>query len=81
MDRSYNSKLLLQSPKLNTFEAGLSYFHKSIFTVLKQQKSKLIIHRKCKYLRNDYFGSEFENISLKYDFNNIDYDNFIIKTL
>ena len=68
----------------DTFETGLSDFHKLTFTVLKQhfpkQKPKVVIHRQYKNFRNDYFRIELENALLKYDFNNIDYDNFL-KTL
>ena len=63
------------------FETGLSYFHKLTFTVLKQhfpkQKPKVVIHRQCKNFHNNYFRIELENALLKYDFNNIDYDNFV----
>ena len=41
------------------------------------QKPKVVIHRQYKNFRNDYFRIELENALLKYDFNNIDYDNFI----
>ena len=65
----------------DTFETGLSDFHKLTFTVLKQhfpkQKPRVVIHRQYKNFRNDYFRIELENALLKYDFNNIDYDNFI----
>ena len=65
----------------DTFEIGLSDFHKLTFTVLKQhfpkQKPRVVIHRQYKNFRNDYFRIELENALLKYDFNNIDYDNFI----
>ena len=65
----------------DTFEIGLSDFHKPAFTVLKKyfpkQKPRVVIHRQYKNFRNDYFGIELENALLKYDFNNIDYDNFI----
>ena len=66
---------------MDTFKTGLSDFHKLTFTVLKQhflkQKPRVVIHRQYKNFRNDYFGIELENALLKYDFNNIDYDNFI----
>ena len=56
-------------------------FHELTFTALKQHfpkhKPKVVIHRQYKNLRNDYFRMELENALLKYDFNNIDYDNFI----
>ena len=42
-----------------------------------KQKPKAVIHRKYKLLRKDYFRIELENALLKYDINNIDYDNFI----
>ena len=65
----------------DTFETGLSDFHKLTFTVLKQhfpkQKPRVVIHRQYKNFRNDYFRIELENALLKYDINNIDYDNFI----
>ena len=65
----------------DTFETGLSDFHKLTFTVRKKyfpkQKPKVVIHRQYKNFRNDYFRIELENALLKYDFNNIDYDNFI----
>ena len=60
---------------------SLSDFHKLTFTVLKQhfpkQKPRVVIHRQYKNFRNDYFRIELENALLKYDINNIDYDNFI----
>ena len=63
------------------FETGLSDFHKLTFTVPKQhfpkQKPRVVIHRQYKSFCNDYFRIELENTLLKYDFNNIDYDNFI----
>ena len=59
----------------------MSDFHKLTFTVLKQhfpkQKPRAVIHRQYKNFRNDYFRIELENALLKYDINNIDYDNFI----
>ena len=65
----------------DAFEKGLSDFYKLIFTVLKQhfpkQKPRVVIHRQYKNFRNDYFRIELENALLKYDINNIDYDNFI----
>ena len=65
----------------DTFETGLSDFHKLTFTVLKQyfpkQKPRVVIHRQYKNFRNDYFRIELENALLKYDINNIDYDSFI----
>ena len=65
----------------DTFETELSDFHKLTFTVLKQhfpkQKPKDVIHRQYKNFRSDYFRIKLENALLKYDFNNIDYDNFI----
>ena len=65
----------------DTFETELSDFHRLTFTVLKQyfpkQKPGVIIHRQNKNFRNDYFRAELENALLKYDINNIDYDNFI----
>ena len=65
----------------DTFETRLSDIHKLTFTVLKQhfpkQKPKVVIHRQYKNFRNDYFRIELENALLKYDINNIDYDNFI----
>ena len=65
----------------DTFETGLSDFHKRTFTVLKQhfpkQKPRAVIHRQYKNFRNDYFRIELENALLKYDINNIDYDSFI----
>ena len=68
----------------DTFETGLSDFHKLTFTLVKQhfpkQKHRVVIHRQYKNFRNDYVKIELENALLKYDFNNIDYDNFI-KTL
>ena len=68
----------------DTFETGLSDFHKFTFTVLKQyfpkQKPRVVIHRQYKNFRNNYFRIELENALLKYDINNIDYDSFI-KTL
>ena len=39
------------------------------------QKPKVVIHRQYKNFRNDYFRIELENALLKYDVNNIDYDN------
>ena len=51
--------------KTDTFETGLSDFHKLTFTVLKQdfpkQKPSVVIHRQYKNFRNDYFRIEFEN--------------------
>ena len=65
----------------DTFETGLSDFHKLIFTVLKQhfpkQKPRVVINRQYKNFCNDYFRIELENALLKYDFDYIDYDNFI----
>ena len=65
----------------DAFGTGLSDFHKLTFTVLKEhfpnQKPRFVIHRQYKNFRNDYFRIELENALLKYDFNNIDYDNFI----
>ena len=65
----------------DTFETGLSDFHKLTFTVLKQhfpkQKPRVVIHRQYKNFRIDYFRIELENALLKYDINNIDYDSFI----
>ena len=59
----------------------MSDIHKLTFIVLKQhfpkQKPKVVIHRQYKNFRNDYFRIELENALLKYDINNIDYDNFI----
>ena len=66
---------------MDTFETGLSDFYKLTFTVLKQhfpkQKPKVVIHRQYKNFRNDYFSIKLEIALLKYDFNNIDYDNFV----
>ena len=65
---------------MDTFETGLSDFHKLTFTVLKQHFPKQKprgVNRQYKNFRNDYFRVELENELLKYDFNNIDYDNFI----
>ena len=66
---------------MDTFKTGLSDFHKLTFTVLKQhfpkQKPRFVIHQHYKNFSNDYFRIELENALLKYDFNNIDYDNFI----
>ena len=42
-----------------------------------KQKPNVVIHQEYKNLHNDYFRIELENVLLKYDFNNIDYDNFI----
>ena len=42
-----------------------------------KQKPKVVIHRQYKNFRYDYFRIELENALRKYDFNNIDYDNFI----
>ena len=65
----------------DTFGTGLSDFRKLTFTVLKQhfpkQEPSVVIQRQYKNFRNDYFRIELENALLKYDFNNIDYDNFI----
>ena len=65
----------------DTFKTGLSDFHKLTFTVLRQhfprQKPGFVIHQQYKNFSNDYFRIELENALLKYDFNNIDYDNFI----
>ena len=65
----------------DTFETGLSDFHKLTFNALKQhfpkQKPNVVIHQEYKNLHNDYFRIELENVLLKYDFNNTDYDNFI----
>ena len=59
----------------------MSGFHKVTFTVPKQhfpkQKSKAVIHRQYKISRKDYFRIELENALLKYEFNNIDHNNFI----
>ena len=59
----------------------MSDFHKLPFTVLKQhfpkQKPKVVIHKQYKNFRNDYFRIELKHALLKYDFSNIDYDNFI----
>ena len=67
--------------KMDTFEIGLSDFHRLSFTVLKQhfpkQKPRAVIHPQYRNFRNDYFRIELESALLKYDFNNIDYDNFI----
>ena len=56
-------------------------FHKLTFIVLKQhfpkQKLRVVIHRQYKNFCNGYFRIELENALLKYDFNNIDSDNFI----
>ena len=56
-------------------------FHKLTLTVLKQnfpkQKPKVLIHRQYNNFRNDNFRFKLENALLKYDFNKIDYDNFI----
>ena len=65
----------------DNFETGLSDFHKLTFTALKQHfpkhKPRVVIHRQYKNVSNDYFRIELENALLKYDFNNIGYDNFI----
>ena len=65
----------------DTFATGLSDFYKLTFTVLKQhfpkQKPRVVIHPQYRIFRNDYFRIELESALLKYDFNNIDYDNFI----
>ena len=65
----------------DTFNTGLSDFHMLTFTVLKQhflkQKPRVVIHCQYKNFCNDYFRIELENALPKYDFNNIDYDNFI----
>ena len=65
----------------DTFETGLSDFRKLTFTVLKQhfpkQKPRVVIHQQYKNFRYDCFKIELENALLKYDINNIDYDNFI----
>ena len=62
---------------MNTFKTRLSDFHKLTFTVLKQhflkQKLKVVIHRQYKNFRNDYFIL----CVAKYDFNDINYDNFV----
>ena len=58
----------------------MSDIHKLTFIVLKQhfprRKPKVVIHRQYKNFRNDYFRIKLENALLKYDLNNIDYDNF-----
>ena len=78
---SHTDKLLRSFQNTDTFEIGLTDLHKLTFTVLKQhfpkQKPKVVIHWQYKYFRNDYFTIELENVFLKYDFNNINYDNFI----
>ena len=65
----------------DTFKTRLSDFHKLTFTVLKQhfpkQKPRVVIHQQYKNFCNNYFRTELENALLKYDINNIDYDNFI----
>ena len=66
----------------DTVIIGLLDFHKVTFTVLRQhfpktKKPKVVIHRQHRSFRNDYLRIELENVLLKYDFNNIDYDNFI----
>ena len=52
----------------DTFETGLSDFHKLTFTVLKQhfpkQKPRVVIHRQYKNFRNDYFRIDLENALL-----------------
>ena len=53
----------------------------NIFTVLKQyfpkQKARVVIHGQHKNMRQNYFRIEPKNVLLKYDFNNVDYNNFI----
>ena len=65
----------------NTFETSLSDFHKLTSSARKQhfpkQKPRVVIHQQYKNCRNDYFRIELENALLKYNFNNIDYDNFM----
>ena len=65
----------------DTFKTGLTYFNKLTLNVLKKHftklKPKVVIHRQHKNFRNDYFRIELGNALLKYDFNNIDFDNFV----
>ena len=53
----------------DTFETGLSDFHKLTFTGMKQhfpkQKLKVVVHRQHKNFYNDYFRIELENALLK----------------
>ena len=60
----------------DTFETGLSDFHKLTFTALKQhfpkQKPRVVIHQQYQNFRDDHFRIELENPLLKYDFS-IDY--------
>ena len=42
-----------------------------------KQKLKVVIHQQYKNFRKNYFMTELANVLLKYDFNNIGYDNFV----
>ena len=42
-----------------------------------KENPRVVIHWQYKNFRNDHFRIELESALLKYDFNNIDYDNFI----
>ena len=46
---------------------------------MKQQRKnlELLSIKQYKHFRNDYFRTVLENALLKYDINNIDYENFI----
>ena len=63
----------------DTFETGLSDFHKLTFTVLKHifQSKNLTLLPINNIKFSDFFRIELENALLKYGFNNIHYDNFI----
>ena len=78
---SYTDKLPYNFQNTDTFETGVSDFHKLTFTTLKQhfpmQRPRVVTHRQYKNFCNDYFRIELENALVKYDFDYIDYDNFI----
>lgn len=49
--------------------------------IFYKKKAKVVIHRQYNNFRNTYFSKELEHSMLKYDFNSIDYGNFITSFL
>ena len=49
--------------------------------IFYKKKAKVVIHRQYNNFRNTYFSKELEHSMLKYDFNSIDYGDFITSSL
>ena len=77
--------ILTNSPRSfqnsSVFETGLSDFHKLTITVLKQYfpklKPKVVNYRDYRNFRNNEFIAELDNVMLKHDLGNMEYQHFL----